>query len=130
LKYAHGKVLDVRVQSDSYQIKAEGLRADFARDDLVPFLDVVATMNNGQVSLFMLNRDLQQERELVIEWQDGIPARVINCETITGPDLKAVNTFQEPNIVRPRPLDPPKAGAKMAFKLPPRSYTVTTISLA
>src|SRR5262249_43208218 len=36
LKYARGKVLEVRVQSDTYQIKAEGLRADFARDDQVP----------------------------------------------------------------------------------------------
>jgi alpha-N-arabinofuranosidase len=130
LKYARGKVLDVQVQSETYQIKAEGLRADFARDDQVPFLDIVATMNNGQVSVFMLNRDLQQERELMVDWQDGTPARVISCETITGPDLKAFNTFQRPNVVVPRPLDPPKAAAKMTFKLPARSYTIATLSLS
>jgi alpha-N-arabinofuranosidase len=130
LKYARGKVLDVQVQSETYEIKAEGLRADFARNDQVPFLDVVATINNGQVSLFMLNRDLQQERELMLDWQDGTPARVISCETLTGPDLKAFNSFQRPKVVVPRPLDPPAAGAKMTFKLPSRSYTVATISLS
>ena len=66
LKYARGKVLDLRVESETYPIKAEGLRVDFDRDDQVPLLDVVATMNpqDGQVSVFMLNRDLHTEREL------------------------------------------------------------------
>ena len=38
------------VESETYPIKAEGLRPDFARDDSVPFLDVVATLDpqNGQ----------------------------------------------------------------------------------
>src|SRR3972149_11659742 len=42
LKYARGKVLDLAVECETYPIRAEGLRADFARDDLVPYLDVVA----------------------------------------------------------------------------------------
>ena len=51
LKYARGRVLDLRVESETYPIKAEGLRPDFARDDLVPYLDVAATLDprNGQV---------------------------------------------------------------------------------
>jgi len=130
LKYARGKVLDVRVQSDTYQIKADGLRADFARDDQVPFLDVVATSVSNQVSLFMLNRDLQQERDLTIDFQDGTPTRVISCETLTGPDLKASNTFSKPDVVSPHSLEPPRAAAKMTFKLPGRSYSVATISLS
>ncbi|HKE56157.1 MAG TPA: alpha-N-arabinofuranosidase [Pyrinomonadaceae bacterium] len=130
LKYARGQVLDVRVQSDTYQIKAEGLRADFARDDQVPFLDVVATLAGSQVSLFMLNRDLQGERELTLDFQAATPKRVISCETITGPDLKAFNTFQKPDVVAPRPLEPPTVGARMIFKLPPRSYSVATIGIS
>ena len=55
IKYAQGTVLDLLVECENYPISAAGLRADFARDDQVPFLDVVATMNpdNGQVSVFM-----------------------------------------------------------------------------
>src|SRR6185503_17367245 len=63
LKYAHGRVLDLRVESETYPIRAAGLRPDFARDDQVPYLDVTATLDprNGQLCLLMLNRDLQSE---------------------------------------------------------------------
>jgi alpha-N-arabinofuranosidase len=129
LKYAHGRVLDLQVESETYPIRSSGLRADFARDDQVPYLDVVATINpqNGQAALFMLNRDLDSEQELVLEWRDRTPTKVIGCETITGPDLKAFNTFQKPTLVSPRTLDAPKAGAKMTFRLPPRSYSVVRL---
>jgi alpha-L-arabinofuranosidase len=125
LKYAHGKVLDLQVESDTYPIKAEGLRADFARNDQVPWIDVAATLNpqNGQVSVFILNRDLESERELVLEWRDAVPTRILAGETITGPDLKAANTFEKPTQVVPRPLESPKPGARMTFKLPARSYS-------
>jgi alpha-N-arabinofuranosidase len=118
------------VESETYPIKAAGLRADFARDDQVPYLDVVATINpqNGEVCVLMLNRDLVSERELVLDWFDPMPTRVLVCETLTGSDLKAVNTFEQPDRVKPQPLDAPKAGAKMTFKLPPRSYSMVEIA--
>ena len=130
LKYAQGKVLDLLVESETYPIKAEGLRADFARADRVPFLDVVATIDpqNGRVCLLMLNRDLESERELVLDWRDPTPTRVLACETLTGPDLKASNTFEQPAAVTPRPFDAPAAGSRMTFKLPPRSYSVAQIA--
>jgi alpha-N-arabinofuranosidase len=125
LRYARGTVLDLSVTCETYPIKAEGLRPDFARDGLVPWLDVVATRDtqNGQVCLLMLNRDLSAERELVVEWREATPSRVLACETLTGPDLKAANSFAEPTRVAPRPLEPPRAGPSMTFKLPARSYT-------
>ena len=69
--YARGRVLDLRVESETYPITAAGLQADFARNDEVPFVDVVATLDapNGQAAVLMLNRDLDGERELVLEWR-------------------------------------------------------------
>lgn len=130
LKYAHGRVLDLPLESETYPIKAEGLRADFARDDQVPYLDVTATFDpaDGRASVFMLNRDLEAERELVLDWRDPTPVRVLACETLTGPDLKASNTFAQPSLVAPRTLDAPRAGSSMTFKLPPRSYSVVQIA--
>jgi alpha-N-arabinofuranosidase len=97
----------------------------------VPFVDVVATYDpqSRQACVLTLNRDLQGERELVLEWQDPTPAKVMLCETLTGPDLKAVNTFEDPKRVVPQPLAPPTAGARMTFKLPPASYTVVQIAM-
>jgi alpha-N-arabinofuranosidase len=131
LKYARGKVLDLWVESETYPIAGDGLRADLARDDQVPFVDVAATLDaqTGHACVLMLNRDLEAERELVLEWHDVRPARVVACETLTGPDLKAFNTFEQPQRVAPRALEPPPAGARMAFKLPARSYSVAHLLL-
>jgi alpha-L-arabinofuranosidase len=76
----------------------------------------------------MLNRDLQSERELVLDWRDPTPTRVLTCLTLTGTDLKAANTFEKPMLVAPRALDAPVAGTRMTFKLPPRSYSVAHIA--
>ena len=131
LQYAHGRVLDLPVESETYAIRADGLRADFARNDEIPFVDVAATINpvHRQLSVFMLNRDLGSERELVLEFRDPIPTRVLDCQTLTGPDLKAFNTFERPKSVAPQPLDAPAAAARMAFRLPARSYTVANIAI-
>ena len=91
-------MLDLRVESETYPITRAGLQADFARNDQVPFVDVVATLDsqNGQACVLMLNRDLEGERELTLDWRDVTPTRVLACETLTGPDLKAFNTFEQP----------------------------------
>ena len=130
LKYARGRVLDLQVQAETYPIVAGDLQPDFARNDQVPFVDVVATLDpqNGQVCLLMLNRDLEGERELVLEWRNPTPTRVLACETLTGADVKAFNTFEQPQVVAPRALAPPAAGPSMTFKLPPRSYSVAHIA--
>jgi alpha-L-arabinofuranosidase len=132
LQYAKGRVLDLSVESETYPITAKGLRADFARDDQVPFLDVAATIDPQarQAAVFVLNRDLDAERELVLDWRDPTPTRVLACQTLTGMDLKAFNTFERPQQVAPRALDAPAAGASMTLKLPPKSYTVLQVATA
>jgi alpha-N-arabinofuranosidase len=132
LKYAHGNVLDLLVESETYPIHAEGLRADFARNDDVPYVDITVTLDaeDGRLCLFMLNRDLNSERELVVEFQDPTPKQVLTCETLTGSDLKAFNTFAQPKQVVPRALDAPAVGSRMTFKLPARSYSVAHLAIA
>src|SRR5262245_43329749 len=126
LKYARGRLLDLRIESETYPIRAAGLQADFARNADVPFVDIVATLNpeNGEACVLMLNRDADAEREVVLDWRDKTPSRVLACETITGSDLKAFNTFEQPQRVVPRTLEAPKPAGRMTFKLPARSYTV------
>jgi alpha-N-arabinofuranosidase len=130
LQYAHGRVLDLQVESETYPIRAEGLRADFARNEQVPFLDVVATHNpqNGEVALFMLNRDTSGERDVTFTWQSPSPSRVLSCQTLTGRDMKAINTFDQPSNVVPKNLDAPQASGSMTFRLPPGSYTVAQLA--
>jgi alpha-L-arabinofuranosidase len=79
--------------------------------------------------VLVLNRDLTNERELRVEWQDLVPKRVLACETLTGPELKAFNTFEAPRRVVPQTLPAPAVGGRMTFTLPPRSYTVVHLGL-
>ena len=62
LRYAKGRVLDLRVESETYPIAPAGLQADFARNGDVPFVDVVATLDEParQAAVLVLNRDLTQ----------------------------------------------------------------------
>jgi alpha-N-arabinofuranosidase len=100
-------------------------------NDQVPFVDVMATLDaeGRQANVLMLNRDLEGERDVVLDWGDITPARVLACDTLTGTDLKAFNTFEQPRRVAPQPLEPPAAGARMTFKLPPRSYSAVQLAI-
>lgn len=131
LRYARGRLLDVRVEGETYPIDPAGLQADFARAGDVPFIDVVATLDEGarQATLLVLNRDLAGERELTVEWGSMAPTRILACETLTGADLKAFNTFEVPRRVAPQPLPSPTVGSRMTLKLPPRSYSVVHLGL-
>jgi alpha-L-arabinofuranosidase len=79
--------------------------------------------------VFMLNRDTSAEREIVLDCRDPTPTKVLACETLTGADLKAANTFDDPKKVAPQPLDAPEPGAAMTFKLPKASYSVAHLEL-
>jgi alpha-N-arabinofuranosidase len=132
LKYARGRVMDLMVASETYDIHAEGLRPDFARDEKVPYLDAAVTVDAEakQAAVFVLNRDLQKPRELVLDWRDPTPTRVLACETLTGPDLKAINEFSAPARIAPQTLDAPAVGPMMTLQFPAASYTVLHLATA
>ena len=132
LEYARGRVLDPLLESETYPIRAAGLRPDFARDDVVPFVDTVVTVDEsgGRATVLVLNRDLNSKRNLVLEWQNMTPKRVLACKTLTGSDLKATNTFKQPERVAPQALDAPQTSQVMTLELPPASYTVLHLELS
>jgi alpha-N-arabinofuranosidase len=131
LKYGQGRILDLQIESETYPISAAGLRGSYARDGHVPFVDVVATYDakSRRVAVFALNRDLGNERELALRFDDITPTSVVAAECLTGSDLKAFNSFEEPNKVVTSRLDGITAGGKMTIKLPPRSYSVVQLAV-
>jgi len=122
LHHARGQVMDLLLESESYEVPRLGH---------VPVVDVAATadLGTGEQCLLMLNRDLSNERELAVTWTGSAPSRIVALETLTGADLKAANNFEEPNRVVPQRLEAPKPGAKMKFRLPPRSYTAARLAV-
>ena len=117
LQYGRGKVLNVMVESPTYEVKGF--------DDPVPYLDAVATSENGQTSLFVLNRDLANSHPIELLWEDQPHSRVLVAQVLTGNDLKAVNGFDAPERVKPQSFEKPTtSNGRTRFEVPPRSYTV------
>jgi alpha-N-arabinofuranosidase len=118
LQWAHGNVLQVQVESPTYDVSEMGQ---------VPYLDVTGTLNpeDGKTSLFILNRDLAKAHTVEINWQDRTPGKVLNSMVLTGNDLKAFNSFEAPQRVAPQATDKiSTSGSRTKFEAPPRSYTV------
>jgi len=128
LQYARGYVLDLPTETATYEVAGMGQSSPRQAPgmDKAPYLDVAGTVNpgSGSFTLFIVNRDLAKARDLEIAWHENPRTRVLVSETLTGDDLKAFNTFQDPRRVAPRPLEPPKVGARTMVQVPPRSYSV------
>jgi alpha-L-arabinofuranosidase len=117
LQMAHGVALNLLSESPVYEVSGIGA---------VPFLDVAGTFSkeNGTVSLFILNRDLSNSREIEVVWEDASPRGVIASTVLTGSDLKAFNSFDSPKRVAPLELGKPlTSSGHTKFEVPPRSYS-------
>ena len=134
LQYGRGRALSVAPEGPTYEVAAVGRPTEAigvmgSGLGAVPYLDVVVTHDpeNKTASLFVLNRDLNGSRELELLWRDVTPTSVKTSQTLTGSDLKAVNTFEQPNRIAPQKLDAPKVGSRMTVQVPAKSYTVLTL---
>ena len=123
LQFARGAVLDLLVESSTYEVS--GL-------DQVGHVDVAGSLDHsdGKLALFILNRDLAKAHDVEVVWEDAAPARVISASVLTDDDLKASNTFAAPRRVEPQSFSAPAAsGGKSKFEVPAHSYTVIQWSL-
>jgi alpha-L-arabinofuranosidase len=128
LQFARGSVLDLLVQSSTYEVSG----MDHIAHEDVAHVDVAGSLDHsdGKLSLFILNRDLSKAREVEVVWEDAAPARVISASVLTGDDLKASNTFSAPRRIVPQSFSAPAASeARTKFEVPARSYTVVQWSL-
>ena len=118
LQFARGTVLNLLVESPTYEVSQMGQ---------APYVDAAGTLNpeDGKVSLFILNRDLNKAHVVEINWQGKAPSQVLNSTTLTGSDLKAFNSFDAPKRVVPQAVDKPStAGGRTKLEVPARSYSV------
>jgi len=118
LQMARGSVLSTLTESPTYEVNGIGT---------VPYLDVVGTLSaeNGNLALFILNRDLKSAHAVEVVWEDSGPTKVLTASTLTGSDMKAFNGFDAPKRVVPAEFAKPTTSAgKTKFEVPPASYTV------
>lgn len=69
----------------------------------VPVLDAAASYDAGAgtASFFLLNRHQSEPLDIAVEVADRPPLRVLDAYTIGGDDVKAANTWDQPDRVKP-----------------------------
>ena len=94
-RLARGNSLRPSVSSPTYEAGERGE---------VPTLDVSASHDeaSGTVSVFLINRDQAGEAEVTIDLEDLKVESVVEATVLGGGDVKATNTWEQPETVVPR----------------------------
>lgn len=117
---ARGDALDVFVEAPLLETKQHGE---------VPALDVSASFDaeTQQGALFLVNRSQTEAVTADVVWQSEAPRQIAEVYQIAGTDVKATNTFEQPDAIVPRQITGVQMdGNTLTLRLPPLSFTVVS----
>lgn len=94
----------------------------------VPVVDAAAVMNeeDGSVTIFAVNRDLAEDAEMTMHLRSFGELRVISHSVLHHDDMKAVNTEDAPDTVKPVDVAPEKDASRLI--LPAASWNVIRLA--
>jgi alpha-N-arabinofuranosidase len=98
----------------------------------VHYLDCSAILDEERCELkvFATNRSQDEEMDLSIDLADRAIARSGSAELLTGPDAKAANSFDDPNVIRPVSFEGIEIrDGRARASLPPLSLLAATLEL-
>jgi len=99
-----------------------------AADTQVPQVDgIAARARDGKLWLSLTNLDPTRPADVTVA-ATGRPIRGAVGELLTADRVDAVNTFESPGIVVPRPFSAQAAGGPLVMHLPPKSITVLRLT--
>lgn len=122
----HGTSLDVFVQSETYDtgIFSSGHGYSPTQQFDVPYLDVSATYQDGQVTIAVVNRSSDEAITTDIISQTGKFSGNFEVYEVNGPNIKATNNFDVENVRTVRKNDIRARGEKITYTFPPHSFTL------
>jgi len=108
----------------------EGPGYQGSRHGQVHYLDCSAILDGGRLKVFLTNRSQDEEMDLTIEVADRSIAASESAELLTGPDAKAANSFDAPDVIRPEGFEDIEVREGRArASLPPLSLLAATLEL-
>ena len=120
-KRREGVALRTAVEGPSYQ---------GARNGQVHYLDCSAILDEGRLKVFATNRSQDEEMDLTIEVADRSISASESAELLTGPNPKAANSFDAPDVIRPEGFEGIEVrGGRARASLPPLSLLAATLEL-
>ena len=94
----------------------------------LPRVDAIAARDRqGRTWLALTNLDPNRPADISAA-VDGAPASTASGEVLTADRVDAVNTFDAPSTVAPRPISFQSAGGRLQMHLPPKSVTVVSLN--
>jgi len=110
------------------EVECEWLPAEMTGDKDVPCLDASATLGDDGKILYLsvVNRHKDENVEVPIE-VEGARIEFVRGWEVNGPDVHAVNTFAEPDLVTATELS--CEGEVKAYSFPAHSHTVLELKL-
>jgi len=96
----------------------------------VNYVDASAILDSDQLHVFATNRSLDQVAGVQIRVADRNIAVLESAELLTGPNAKAINSFEQPNVVKTQPFTEAQiVDGQAEVKLAPLSVTALTFRL-
>lgn len=93
----------------------------------LPRIDAIAAKDSaGKLWLEITNLDPNQPVEIQANLA-GLNARSASGETLTGPKVDSVNTFEAPDTVVAKPVSATVQSGKLTVRLAPKSVTVISV---
>jgi alpha-N-arabinofuranosidase len=118
--HVKGKALELFVDSPKYKS---------ARFDEVPYLDVSAALDNGQLVINAVNRRRDQPLAAEFELEDKQFSGAVAVSEVTGPDIKAENDFDKTTVQTVERSTTAEA-RRLRYNFPPHSFTMLKVKTA
>jgi len=120
-KYGRGTVLSQVIESASY---------DLVDRSNVPYLTSSTVLDeDGTVTLFAVNRHLDEDMELVLELHGMGLNQILSFTQVSHPDIKAINSAENPhNVVPLEATDAHIANSILKATLRPLSWNVIRLA--
>jgi alpha-N-arabinofuranosidase len=99
----------------------------------VPAVDAVATYDEEREAsaIFMVNRAVRQQAQVEIDARSFGGQRVVECSTLTAPDVRVYNDATAPDRVRLQEnAGAAVDGGRLSVVLPPVSWTMLRLAPA
>jgi alpha-N-arabinofuranosidase len=135
-RMGRGRVLQTLVASPTYSARyndPNGPIDEFFPLPTVPYLKLAAVHDDkaGTLTLFALNRSLNEELPLELLAGGFKTLSVKQALQLCDPDLKAINSKDQPERIAPKPLTAVRAtGEKLSARLAPASWNVIQLAAA
>jgi alpha-N-arabinofuranosidase len=96
-----------------------------------PYIDASAILDGDRLHVFATNRSLDESAQVRVHVADREIVALESAESLTGPDAKAANSFERPDVIKAQPFEDVRlVGGLAVLQLPRLCVTALTFRLA